>query len=338
MAQTQGYFRPVGPNLVLAGRLTANLLALALITLNSSLVWCQDTSEIVPSQSIFPSLSQYSVSEPPLLPNSVFHEEASSAAFGESPQEMQPLPTISGQPPAEAPQVFERGLFRRWLDRNTAQPSGGVRVARESWLRRPMSVTWFMGAVSGSPAISDWLSEGSGMMGSLALGWDFDDYWGTEFRLGLGSPTLHDSDRALATRAANSLANPSLWPDSRWTPYGSGRQGDLVQFGVNALYYPWGDSPWRPYFLTGVGATVVSFDDVLGNRYNTTMFTMPLGLGMKYHWTDWMALRLEGLDNIAFSNGGINTLHNFTVLGAVEIRFGGSQKSYWPWTPGRRSW
>lgn len=229
-------------------------------------------------------------------------------------------------------------MFRKLLRRDAEQSSDGARVHRESWQRRPLSVTWFMGAVSGSPMVNDWLREGSGMMGALALGWDFDDYWGTECRIGVGTPELHDSDSALQARQLLYGASQIAWPNPDWTTYRGGRQGDLTQFSVNALAYPWGDAPWRPYFYTGVGATIVSADDALGKRYNTTMFTMPLGAGLKYHWTDFMALRLEAADNIAFSNGGLNTLHNFTVFGAVEVRFGGSRKAYWPWIPSRSYW
>jgi hypothetical protein len=65
---------------------------------------------------------------------------------------------------------------------------------------------------------------------------------------------------------------------------------------------------------------------------------MPFGVGLKYHWTDWMALRFEVADNVAFGSQGIGTLHHISIIGAAELRFGGSRRSYWPWVPGRRAW
>ncbi len=65
---------------------------------------------------------------------------------------------------------------------------------------------------------------------------------------------------------------------------------------------------------------------------------MPLAVGVKYHGSNALALRLEVADNMAFGAHGIDTLHQLSVVGGVELRFGGSRKAYWPWNPARNYW
>ena len=66
---------------------------------------------------------------------------------------------------------------------------------------------------------------------------------------------------------------------------------------------------------------------------------MPFGFGLKVRCIrDWLALRLEMLDNVAFGSAGLDTMHNITLTGGVEVRFGGPRKSYWPWNPDRYLW
>jgi hypothetical protein len=209
---------------------------------------------------------------------------------------------------------------------------------RESWLRRPASATWFLGIVHGSTVLDDWLGEKQGIFGGVRFGWDFNHYWGTEFRLAFSNLDLWDSARAKqAQRWADDARRLDPNDPYRWR-FDGNRNGDLFLWDFNALYYPWGDTRLRPYCLVGIGATRISFMDRLSRNYDSTHLTMPVGLGLKYLWTDWMALRFECLDNIAFGAAGVNTLHHLSVTGGVEVRFGGSRASYWPWNPARQSW
>ena len=57
---------------------------------------------------------------------------------------------------------------------------------------------------------------------------------------------------------------------------------------------------------------------------------MPLALGFKYRCNDWLALRFECADNIVFGRGSVRSVHDFSVTGGVEIRFGRSRQTYWP--------
>lgn len=188
-----------------------------------------------------------------------------------------------------------------------------------------------IGGVSGSPVIEDWLGESSGAIGSVGLGWDFDEYWGAETRFSYSSMGLYDSPRAI-----QSAPYPETDPQ-RGSPTAD-RSGEFLIWDVRALYYPWGDTPWRLYGFVGLGVTHLTYDDRLRQGYDTELFTLPFGVGLKYHWTDWMAWRVELADNLALGGNGVETLHHFSYTGGVEIRLGGARKSYWPWNPARNYW
>ncbi|MBN2474393.1 MAG: hypothetical protein JXB62_07280 [Pirellulales bacterium] len=201
----------------------------------------------------------------------------------------------------------------------------GRPLQRESWLFRPFSAGWFMGMMQGSPLIDDWVGQQQGYVGGYRFGWDQSYYWGGEMRFAFASVELYDSPRAIA-------AGPSERFNVR-------RDVDLTHWDLDLLYYPWGDTQWRPYFMVGLGTARVIFIDRLSHRYDSAVFAMPLAMGVKYRCNDWLALRFELTDNMAFSGGGgFNTLHSLSLTGGVEVRFGGARKAYWPWNPGRHYW
>ncbi len=192
---------------------------------------------------------------------------------------------------------------------------------QESWLCRPISAGLFVGMINGSPLIEDWVGQKQGLFGGLQLGYDGGDHWGTELRLGFSSIELTDSARARAE------AEGSNGPATRYA--------DLFLWDIGLLYYPCGDTPWRPYAKVGLGTGRIRFTDALHTRYNKISMAMPLALGLKYRCNDWMALRFECADNIVFGRGSVRSVHDFSVTGGVEIRFGRPRKAYWPWNPDR---
>ena len=215
----------------------------------------------------------------------------------------------------------------------------GHPLQRESWLYRPFSAGWFMGMVQGTRLIDDWVGQQRGFVGGYRLGWDSDYYWGGELRYAFASVQLFDSPRAIQAQRAADDARGWAANDPRRQRFDPRRDANLKHWDLNVLYYPWGDSQWRPYLLVGVGAAQVTFIDRLSNEFDKAVFAMPLAAGLKYRCNDWLALRFEVADNVAFGGGsGFNTLHNLSVTGGVEIRFGGTRKSYWPWNPGRHYW
>jgi len=215
----------------------------------------------------------------------------------------------------------------------------GHPLQRESWLYRPFSAGWFMGAVQGSPLIDDWLGQTQGFFGGYRLGWDQSHYWGGEMRFGFGTARLYDSQRAI--QAQNDADDAEgVPPDSPWRRrFDQRRDSDLFMWDLDVLYYPWGDSQWRPYLMAGLGTTRIHFMDRLSERHDHILVTVPLAAGVKYRCNDWLALRMEFADHIAFGGGaGMETMHNLTLTGGVEVRFGGSRRAYWPYNPGRHYW
>jgi hypothetical protein len=176
-------------------------------------------------------------------------------------------------------------------------------------------------------------------MGGAQLGWDVEHYWGFETRFAWAVVEVVDSDRAIAAQIANDDA-ARLAPDARFRHRFDGRRNNHLFFwDAYALYYPWGESACRPFLLAGVGATAMSFIDRTDVSYKPTLFTVPIGAGIKYRVNDFCAIRMECADYMGFGGGRtIELLHNVTVTGGLEIRFGGPRRAYWPWNPGRHYW
>ena len=220
------------------------------------------------------------------------------------------------------------------------EPRGmGQPLRCESWRYRPFSAGWLMGLMVGSPLIDDWVGMKEGFVGGYRFGWDFDHHWGCEVQFGFASVGLYDSDRAKqAQLAADALLNLAA-DDPYLTRFEQRRDADVSLWDIHFLYYPWGDATWRPYGSIGLGSAHVRFMDRLGDRYSKSFLGLPLALGLKYRCNDWLALRVEVSDNMAFGGGsGFNTLHNLSATGGLEVRFGGTRKVYWPYSPGRHYW
>ncbi|MBN2022992.1 MAG: outer membrane beta-barrel protein [Pirellulales bacterium] len=208
----------------------------------------------------------------------------------------------------------------------------------ESWRYRPFGAGWFMGLMQGSPMIDDWAGANGGFFGGYRLTWDYDHYWGCEFRYGFGSLPQWDSARAKIAQQQDDTLHGLGPDDPRRQRYDKRRDMDINVWDVSFVYYPWGDSAWRPYALLGLGGARIGFQDRLGKNYTNRVLAMPMGLGVKYRWNSRWALRVEVLDNIIFGANGVRTLNNLSLTAGVEVRFGGTRKAYWPYNPGRHYW
>jgi hypothetical protein len=238
-----------------------------------------------------------------------------------------------------------------WSEYGTGRPTGPLTwlgdavaslkppVEHQDWLHRPLSAGFFLGSMNGSPLIHDWVGQSNGFFAGGRFGRDFDQLWGCEVRLGFCSMELYDSDRAKAAQRALDDAN-GLDPDDPYRDrYNGSRFGDVFVLDANLLYYPRGNTPWRPYASIGLGMAGIQFDDRLAQHYDELLLTMPIGLGLKYRWSDQLAFRFEVVDNLVFGHGSpLRTLNNVSVAGGVEIRFGRTRKGYWPWVPGIQQW
>lgn len=202
----------------------------------------------------------------------------------------------------------------------------GQPLARESWRYRPFSLGLFVGYINGGTLIDNWTGSDSAAQGGFRLGWDPGYYWGCEFRFAACSMGQWDSADAIDFAE---LENGT---------YHSNRDVSMELWDLSVLYYPWGDSTWRPYFLTGLGGAQLGFDDSVGNHWSRQAFAMPIALGVKYRYNSRFAFRFELADNIVFGSGQVETVHHVSLTGGLEIRFGGQRSVYWPWSPGKQYW
>lgn len=191
----------------------------------------------------------------------------------------------------------------------------GDPLTRTSWLNRPYHFDWFFGAMFGNQLVRGGVKQGDEVFGGYRFGADVNHYWGWEARLGLASLPIIDSGTAAAVRS-----------------------NDMVLWDVSAVYYPWGDARWRPYFGAGLGFANFNFPDGMGANIKETLFGVPWGIGLKYQWKDWLVLRADLTDNWYFGGTHTATQHNFSLTFGVEARFGGSRRNYWPWNPSRYLW
>lgn len=269
------------------------------------------------------------------LPSSIHDRGASPVAF----QQAEPVPQFDLTAPqtgatwsnpyemSQQPMLEEEsGGWYDWL------PEGcipwGPRTSREhrhigrcfplegtSWLNRPCSAGWGAGVLWADDPLDSRVDLDPGFYGTYRLGWDYDYYWGLEFRLAQATPSV----QVKSVDHTDGTADVTL--------------GD-----VSVLWYPTGDSRLRPYVLLGLGFQHFNFRDDNDRVVNSSCFSMPIGLGAKYMCTPWCALRFELVENWAAGSSQLDMMHNFTLSGGVEIRFGGYRPSYWPWNPNRHIW
>lgn len=274
-------------------------------------------------------------------------------AWGQSPYERKPLPpppwiepepSIENAAPLRDPSRNDISVPASAPSAEPCQsPFGNVGTPSfsrscESWGRRPYSIGWFAGMVQGGPIIDDWVGMNQGFLGGYRLGWDHDPHWGAEMRFALSSVELYDSERAKQAQWDADTKNGYV-PDSPWRRrFEQRRDANLFQWDVDLVYYPWGDTLWRPYLMVGLGTTSIHFMDRLSDDRRQVAFSLPVGAGVKYLWTDRVGLRLDLTNDIAFGGKEINTLQNTSLTAGVEIRLGGTQRAYWPWNPSRHYW
>ena len=191
----------------------------------------------------------------------------------------------------------------------------GAPLGGTSWLNRPFHVGWFAGTMWGDDLLKNQVGQHNTFFGGYQFGWDHDHYWGTQLRLSMASPELQNQTQTQFHRS-----------------------GRILLCDADLLYYPWGDSRVRPYFLLGAGLGRFDFRDELGVRHIDTSFTLPLGVGIKHHFRRWLSLRVEAIDNLALAGGDGVTQHNLSLAAGVELHFGARRTSYWPWDPSRHLW
>ena len=208
--------------------------------------------------------------------------------------------------------------MRKWGFRHSSTDGPhvdrSIPLDRASWLNRPYHIDAFTGPLLGTELDGNAVEQQSALMEGLRVGWDFDYYWGLEWRFAWSSPELSG------------------------TNFTGLKQGRYFASDIDCIYYPWGDTRVRPFFQLGMGLADVT--TVLGAStfQSTTLLTMPFGGGVQIPIARWAALRLEVMDNLAFGGDNVDTLNNFSFTAGLEFRFGARPNSYWPWRTSRTMW
>ncbi len=237
------------------------------------------------------------LASPPMIDNG-----GSGAPMG--PNQMGP--SQNGLPPFNGPSGPNGDPYPQdYLRQRFSEPLGAASCGN-----RPVHVDGFIGAVRASDLITGEVRQSTGFIGGGRIGWDYDPYWGVEMRLayssiqesGLADPSLESADKVL------------LW-DTSW------------------VYYPWGDTRYRPFFSIGLGLAEFQFLDQLGEPHRRGLVELPFGFGCKYRVRDWLTLRAEVFDDMGIGEGNLATVHMVTFFTGFEYHFGGYHKSYWPWEP-----
>lgn len=166
-----------------------------------------------------------------------------------------------------------------------------------SWLDHQESAGAFGGPIFGAASTAANLDPGAGWMFGLRFCWDYDHRWGLEKRFSFAQMYVLDLARNL-----KEIVNLEM--------------GD-----IDLMFYPWGDSRWRPYIMTGVGAANFNYQDASGKRTSHGLISIPFGIGLKYLYSEGVAFRLDVTDNLLLGSGDVTTMNNMSVTAGVEFRF-----------------
>jgi hypothetical protein len=216
--------------------------------------------------------------------------------------------------PAAANELTWRECFTRAClphrDPNDPQRHLGLGepLTNTSWRNRPLYLSLFAGGLIGDELQEGIVSQGGGFMAGGRFGGDFDHYWGLETRL------------AFSDVQTNFAAGGG---------YGQSRDSF---FDASLLYYPWGDSRWRPYVTVGLGVANYRYNLADGTKISASAMELPWGGGVKYLLRPNIALRFDLIDNLSFEGGSrADLMNNVSFTGGIEIRFGGRRTSYGSW-------
>ena len=268
--------------------------------------------------------------EPQPLAHSLVSAEERIAEPATIVPEMLPAPASdypgagSLQYPVAEADLFPGGLVPSWLAEPWfahSDPNDPLRhiglgqpLVGTSWRNRPWYVGTFIGGILLGELQANVHQNDTSFLG-LRLGIDFDHYWGFEARWAFARPELFDgADVPLDGPSRNYFTD------------------------VSFAWYPLGDARWRPYVVAGVGFQTFRFHNDLDQRISETIFSVPIGVGMKYFYGPWFTLRFDLVDNIAFGNERVSAANNVGLMAGVEYRFGGRRQSYFPWHNNTSYW
>ncbi len=179
----------------------------------------------------------------------------------------------------------------------------------EDWFGRPVYGGGYAGVLVGGEIIASQLKLEPGLVTGLRIGQDCDRRWTWESNFAYASPEVIN------------LEGPEL------------RRGTDLFFGDTSLIYSrYATKRLRPYVSAGMGAAYFDLVDQTGKALHEFMPTVPLGAGLQYRYQEWLVLHLSVRDNLTLGQGELEkTMHNLTLTGGLEFRFGVTPNVYYPW-------
>lgn len=203
-----------------------------------------------------------------------------------------------------------RNVWRRFNAKHN------VPLLGQSWRYRPFSLSGFVGGMFGDDMQDRHLEQQASVVAGWRAGWDMGAYIGGEVRSWYSNP---------ATKF-HPATNDQL-------------EAHLFALDVDVLYYPWGETRLRPYFMAGVGFVDVVYHDQPTTKVDDMMLTLPFGVGVKYRLDNRFVLRSEFIDNFSLQGSVTDDMHNLAITMGLEVRFGGGdRRSYYPWNPQLSAW
>jgi hypothetical protein len=175
----------------------------------------------------------------------------------------------------------------------------GLPLVGRGWRSQPFAISGFAGFTDGSPLIQHHVNQEPSFYGGANFSWDYDHYWGIEKRLGFGALNLSNGDHHLIADTGFSVTGE-----------------------YRLMYYPLGDARWRPFLTAGVGWSDFYFNDDFGKSHLDTVGMIPFGLGVKYLWTERIALRMDLIDEFTFGTGELSNFHYVALTAGLEFRYG----------------
>ena len=83
-----------------------------------------------------------------------------------------------------------------------------------------------------------------------------------------------------------------------------------------------GDARWRPFLTAGVGWSDFYFQDDRGANHLDTVGNIPFGVGVKYLWSERLAVRVDLIDEMTFGGGALSNFHYAALTLGLECRYG----------------
>jgi len=104
------------------------------------------------------------------------------------------------------------------------------------------------------------------------------------------------------------------------------------------MYYPWGDSAFRPFLATWARLDAARLRDGQRSSPRRRALDVSIGIGFKYPIYPWLIGRFEFTIILPSETQASPRSTDLTLAWGLEWQLWRHPKSYWPWYPSRHVW